>query len=146
MWIRSIALANNWATLRQVRPGKFSGAGTVLVETTSLMASCDISFSTALPVNSPWVQATLTSAAPKSWSRWTISMIEPPVAISSSSTIARLPATSPTMASMTTLSSAIRCFEPAATGRLRRRDNRVACFALPRSGETTTQLVRSFSR
>ena len=39
------------------------------------------------------------------------------MAISSSSTMARLPCTSPTIASMTTRSSASRRFEPAATGR-----------------------------
>ena len=76
----------------------------------------------------------------------TSSTMEPPVAISSSSTMARLPATSPTIASMTTLSSALRCLLPAATGRPRSRANCDAVFALPKSGETTTAFDRSESR
>ena len=83
---------------------------------------------------------------PCSASRSSSSTIEPPVAISSSSTIARLPATSPTIASMTTRSSASRCLLPAATGRPSSRANWVAVLALPRSGETTTVLARSWSR
>ena len=72
--------------------------------------------------------------------------MDPPVAISSSRTMARLPRTSPTIESMTTLSSLSRCLLPAATGRPSRRENWVASLALPRSGETTTEFVRSVPR
>ena len=71
---------------------------------------------------------------PSSASRSSSSTIEPPVAISSSRTIARLPSTSPTIASMTTRSSASRCLLPAATGRPSSRENWVAVLALPKSG------------
>ena len=47
---------------------------------------------------------------------------------------------------MTTRSSASRCLLPAATGRPSSREKWVAVLALPRSGETTTALLRSVSR
>ena len=94
----------------------------------------------------PWVVATAASVQPRSFSRSRSSMMEPPVAISSSRMIARLPATSPTIASITTRSSASRCLLPAATGSPSSRANWVAVFALPRSGLTTTVLVRSAER
>ena len=86
------------------------------------------------------------SVAPASLSRSISSSIEPPVAISSSRMMARLPDTSPTMESMTTRSSATRCFDPAATGSPSSRENWVATLALPRSGLTTMESVRSVAR
>ena len=47
---------------------------------------------------------------------------------------------------MTTRSSASRCLLPAATGRPSSRENWVAVLALPKSGETTTESVRSWPR
>ena len=85
------------------------------------------------------MHATAASVTPWSASRSSSSTIDPPVAISSSRTMARLPSTSPTIESMTTWSSPSRRLEPAATGRPSSRENWVASLALPRSGETTTQ-------
>ena len=47
---------------------------------------------------------------------------------------------------MTTVSSDSRRLEPAATGTLSSRAKAVAIFALPRSGDTTTVLLRSEER
>ena len=138
-----MASANRRATEIWVSSVKPGGLGTVLVEMTSVMNSLARSRSTARPANRPWVQTTEADSAPKSFSRSQISMIEPPVAISSSSTIVCLPSTSPTIESTTTLSSASRRLLPAATGRPSSRANWVAFLALPRSGLTTTELRRS---
>ena len=116
-WIRSMAAANRSATERISSAGQSAGGGTVSVVTTSEIIGCSRSRSRALPTKSPWVQATEASVQPCSASRSSSSTIEPPVAISSSRTIARLPSTSPTMSSMTTWSSASRFLLPAATGR-----------------------------
>ena len=129
--------------MRTRSSGQPAGAGTVSVVTTSEIIGCCRSRSTALPTNSPCVQATAALVQPSSASRSSSSTMEPPVAISSSSTIARLPATSPTIASMTTASSASRRLLPAATGSPSNRENWVAVLALPRSGDTTTASERS---
>ena len=113
---REIASANSSATERIFSSGQSDGAGTVSVVTTSLMNGCSRSRSTALPTNSPCVQATDAPVQPSSRSFSSSSTIEPPVAISSSRTMACLPRTSPTIASITTRSSASRCLLPAATG------------------------------
>jgi hypothetical protein len=70
-------------------------------------------------------------------------MIEPAVAISSSSTMTFRSCTSPTIRSITTVSSLSRRLDPAATGSLSSRARAVAILALPRSGETTTESRRS---
>ena len=116
-WIRLIASANSRDTERTCSSGQPSGAGTVSVVTTSLIIGWSRSRSTALPANSPCVQATRPRCSRGRLSRSSSSTIEPPVAISSSRMMARLPATSPTIESMTTRSSASRCLQPAATGR-----------------------------
>jgi len=90
------------------------------------------------------VQATAASNAPYSRSVRVSSMIEPPVAISSSSTMQRLPCTSPTIMSITTLLSASRRLDPAATGSPSSREKAAEFLALPRSGLTTTELLRSW--
>src|SRR6478752_2410968 len=145
-WMRLIASAKSPATERTLSSGQPAGAGTVSVVTTSLIIGWPRSRSTALPANRPCVQATAASVTPRSASRSSSSTIEPPVAISSSRMMARLPATSPTIESMTTRSSPSRRFEPAATGRPSSRENWVASLALPRSGDTTTEFSRSCSR
>ena len=76
LWMRAMASANSEATLSTFRPGKFSGAGTVLVETTSEMWVAEVRRSTAEPENRPWVQANEASKQPKSASRDTISTID----------------------------------------------------------------------
>jgi hypothetical protein len=141
--MRAIASANSPATDRTCSSGQSAGGGTVSVVTTSVIDRWPRSRSTALPVKRPCVQATDASVHPSSSSLFISSMIDPPVAISSSSTMAFLPRTSPTIASTTTLSSACRCLLPAATGRPSRRANSEAVLALPRSGETTTVFDRS---
>ncbi len=138
-----MAWANRGATDRVDSSGQWAGAGTVSVVTTSVIPGWDRRRCTAVPVNSPWVHATDASAQPSISRRSISSTIDPPVAISSSRTIARRPATSPTMASTTTRSSAIRRLLPAATGTPSSRANWVAVFALPRSGDTTTVSDRS---
>ena len=142
-WMRRIASANSGATEITVSRSTFALAGTVFVATTSAMSPQALRRWAALPVNRPCVQATrmlLTSYSLIFSIRVTI---EPPVAISSSRTMTSRPSTSPTMASMTTESSAWRRLEPAAMPMPRRRAKWPACLALPKSGETTTALDRS---
>ena len=73
-------------------------------------------------------------------------MIVVPLAISSSRTITLRPATSPMIEVIVTLSSLIRSLAPAATGRPSILASAAACLALPRSGDTTTELLRSRRR
>src|ERR1700735_3098087 len=120
-----------------------AGTGTVLVQTISSTSGRALIRSRAPSQNSPCVQATGTDRAPRSDSTDTSSMIVVPRAISSSRTITSRPATSPMMELMVTWESLCRTLAPAATGRSSIRASAAACLALPRSGETTTVLLRS---
>ena len=123
-----------------------SGIGTVLVQTISSMSFSADSRWIASPANSPCVQATRTLRTFRSRSRASNSKTVLPLAISSSSTMTSRSATSPMTELITTLSSANRCLAPAATSTLSIRANAAASLALPRSGETTMLLPRSYPR
>jgi predicted ATPase/DNA-binding CsgD family transcriptional regulator len=145
-WIRLIASASAGATEMTC---SFSLPSASLMATEFVQTICITSGHAAMRLsapsqNRPWVQAIHTERAPCSRSLPSNSIVVVPLAISSSSTITSRPATSPMIEVIVTWSSLSRSFAPAATGRLSIRASAAACFALPRSGDTTTVPDRSW--
>jgi hypothetical protein len=146
--MRRIASASGAATERTVSLSvRLAGSiGTVLVQTIPSTSFSAESRAIESPVNRPCVQATRTLLTCRSRSRSSSSNTVLPLAISSSSTITSRSVTSPMTELITTLSSAYRCLAPTATSMPSIRANAAASLALPRSGETTTVLLRSYPR